>query len=150
MTLSRLLTLALLYVALILAVNAASVARAQDDTCAAFTSVSVRGSGVRLHSEDADVLDSIAAWEFDTSRWQEAVGRPEYTLYLQTDGSKEGRRYLLVYPSRADAESVVVFAYSWERLFGDHADSDLHNHPNCSSGALPRSNIDTLLAALSS
>lgn len=150
MTYARLLTIALLCVAFILAISSASVARAADDACTAFTSVSVRGSGLHLYSESADVLDSISAWDFDTSRWQEAVGRPIYQMRLETDGNKEGKRFLLIYESSQDWDAVVVFAYSWERLFGDHADSDLKNHPDCASGTLARADLDTLLAALSS
>lgn len=137
------LVLALLFAGLLYEVNA-------DAACSAFTSVSVRGSGIRLHSESTVLLEVIANWELDGDRYTEAIGRPEYTLYLYTDEAHtvENKEIMLIYPSRVDDSAVVVFHYTFERMFGDHVDPDLHNHPNCRSGSTERANMDVLIAAI--
>lgn len=95
-----------------------------------------------------DLLEQVNGWQLDESRYEEAIGRPVAMLYGATDGTRAGRRYFLIYDSRSDSDSVVVFRYTFERMFGDHADADLHNHPDCGTGTLPRAVYDAVLSAM--
>lgn len=120
-------------------------ADAQAACSADYTSLSVLGVG---KSSDAALFESVAGWQLDPDRYQDAIGRPIASIQLETDGTKEGRVYTLVYDSRANWDEVVVFTYSYERLFESRG--ELHNHPDCGGGTLARTDYDALIAALES
>lgn len=121
----------------------ASRGNAQAACSADYDSLSILGVG---KSTDETVLESVEAWKLDGSRYEEAIGRPIASAQIETDGTKAGRCYLLVYESRADADAVVVFTYSFQRLFETRG--DLHNHADGNSGTLPRADYDALIAVL--
>lgn len=132
-------------VTLLLPVLIALPAQAQQpDACTApLTSLYILQSDTTI--TDPETLAAVEGWALKGSRYAELIGRPEYTLYGETDGTQEGRRYLLIYPSRVDTDSVIVMVFSDQRLFGRHSDRQLHHHPDCTSGALKRSELETLL-----
>lgn len=142
MTFARLLTLALFVFRF--------AAPVQAFPCNGFTALSMRGEGIphRLTTTDADVLRAVEAWDRDAQAYVNLYGAPLWYLRMETDGTREGRRYMLIYPDRADESRVVAMIYTYERMFGDHADPQLHWHGDCDSGEIDRADVDALIAAL--
>lgn len=146
-------TCLLVIVCILIAALALLVERAsgQADACTLpVQSVYVLGEGYA----SAEAVEAVAGWQPDTARWRERTGTILYSLYVNLDSPKAERRYLHVYASRADADSVIVIAYSHERVFetfeviGTLADGSpdyLHYHPDCASGAIERSALDALI-----
>jgi hypothetical protein len=141
---SKRLTLGLLALLLLLLFVAAQRGQLQAASAcdAPLTSLYILQADTTVSAEGVAAANE---WVLDGSRYQEAYGRPEYTIYGRTDTTRAGRRYLLVYPSSADADAVVVFDFTYDRMFGKHDDPELRHHPDCAGGVMDRSNLDALL-----
>lgn len=154
----KLLLLGYLFVALILGINVASALRTETPTLGdLFTPIAVSTSidYVRHTSDDPALMQTIMDWQFEVG-WTEAwyTSEPPITreverqIRFETTGEKEGRVWMLVFGSREDADIVYPALFTYERLFGDHSDPDLRNHPDLGWWAMNRANLDTLLNAL--
>lgn len=97
------------------------------------TDADVSAEGVALANE----------WTYGAG-YRNASGRPEYMLYGNAEAPKAERRYLLIYGT-SDPDTVVVFDYSFTRLFGRNTPQELRNHPDCQSGTLSRVDLDAVL-----
>src|SRR5690606_9215632 len=122
-----------------------------------FTPIAVSTSidYVRHTSADPALMRQIAAWQFEvgwTPDWytsEPPITRSiERQIRFETTGVKEGRVWMLVFGSRLDADIVYPAIFSYERLFGDHSDPDLRQHPDLGWWAMNRADLDALLAAL--
>lgn len=109
----------------------------------------------RHTSTDAGLMRDLMLWQFEigwTEDWYN--GDPPITreierqIRFETSDEKEGRVYMLVFGSRFDADVVYPAIYSYQRLFGDHSDPDLRNHPDLGWWAMRRADMDALLEEL--
>lgn len=117
---------------------------AGDPACTAeITSIYVLQTDADVSADDVALVND---WQTDDTRWGEAVGLPEYTLYVNADASDAERQFWKVFASRRDADAVVVMRWSYERMFGHHTDSELHHHPDCTSGTVSRADVEAALA----
>lgn len=154
----KLLLFAYLFVALILGFNVASALRTETPTLGELfqpTAVT-RGLNTRgITSADPALMREIMGWQFEigfTSDWYTSeppiVLQPEGGFRFETDGTREGRVYMIIFGDRVDPNIVYPAIFSYTRIFGDHEDKDLHNHPDLGWWSMERANVDALLEAL--
>lgn len=153
----KLLLLGYVFVALILGVNVAQALRTDVVTFGDLvtpTQVSLLLDQRRQVSEDRAVLDVLESWRFEpgyTDAWltdAPVTSRPLYRLQLETDGTREGRVYVWVFGDRHGANVVYPAIWTYERMFGDHADPDLRNHPDVGWFSMDATWLDAFLAAM--
>lgn len=117
------------------------------------------GSNYReqLSTDDENLLAEVKAWELTGEEYVNAYGYSIYRLIFETDPAVEDHSYrpfegendtriaMWIYNDRTDEDRVIVFVYTYWRMYGDHDDPDLHNHPDCPSGAMDRENVLALM-----
>lgn len=124
----------------------------QDDACfAKVTNITVLQLNANASADGVAMANALVLQSF---RYQGAIGRPEYALYINEAEPVEQRQYWLAFPDRANRRNMVLMRYSHRRLFQtfevigtlpDGSPDYLHNHPDCLSGTIPRTDIEALL-----
>lgn len=98
-------------------------AQAQDACAAAAESVYALQPNVEL---TADGVALVSDWQLDDTRWGEAIGLPEYTLYINLNADRDERQYWKLFASRTDASVLVVMR--WSDIASARVDAWYVNH----------------------
>jgi hypothetical protein len=122
------------------------------------TGIAMYLNGKLVETHENKSTNALKNWKLEvgfTNDWYTkgapTTPAPKHRIYVWSEGGKGRDNFdfiIWVYGDKKDPNKFYPAIWSYERMFGNHEDKDLRNHPDLGWWSMSREDLDKFFASL--